>query len=112
MGQKLRNCHRTLNQVLWACRNSPKESTNATPFRPVYDHDVVLPLEIHLQSVRIQRQIEIPTEYYWGMMLDEFNDLDEDRLASIDVLTIQKERVAKAYNKKFKSKTFHSRDLV
>lgn len=31
VGQKPRNWHRTLNQVLWACQNSPKESTNTTP---------------------------------------------------------------------------------
>lgn len=49
MGQKPRNCQETLNQVIWACHNSPKESTNTIPFQLVYAHDTVLPLEIHLQ---------------------------------------------------------------
>ena len=40
------------------------------------------------------------------MMLDELSDLDEERLATLDVLMRQKERVAKAYNNKVKPKKF------
>lgn len=36
------------------------------------------------------------------MMLDELSDLGEERLSALDVLMRQKERVAKAYNKKVK----------
>lgn len=86
IGQKPKNWHRTLYQVLWACWNSPKESTNSTPFRHTYGYDVVLPIEIHLQSDRGQRQFEISTENYWGMMFDKVVDLDEERLASLDIL--------------------------
>lgn len=82
------------------------------PFRLVYGHDAVLPLEIYLQSVRIQRKSEIPTEYYWDMMYDEFSDLNEERLDALDVLMRQKERMAKAYNKKVKTKSFSLGDLV
>jgi len=45
-------------------------------------------------------------------MLDELVDLDEERLTALDVLLRQKERVAKAYNKKVKSKSFNVGDLV
>ncbi|KAK2409203.1 protein NYNRIN [Trifolium repens] len=112
IAQKPRNWNKTLDQVLWACRNSPKESTNTTPFRLTYGHDAVLPVEIHLQSVRIQRQMEIPRDHYWDMMLDELVDLDEERVKALEMLTRQKERVAKAYNKKVKSKTFNVGNLV
>ncbi|XP_045792014.1 uncharacterized protein LOC123886769 [Trifolium pratense] len=112
IAQKPRNWNKTLNQVLWACRNSPKESTNSTPFRLTYGHDAVLPVEIYLQSIRIQRQMEIPIDHYWSMMFDELVDLDEERLRALDTLSRQKERVAKAYNKKVKSKTFEVGNLV
>jgi hypothetical protein len=112
IAQKPRNWNKTLDQILWACRNSPKESTNSTPFRLTYGHDDVLPVEVNLQSVRIQRQMEIPSDHYWNMMLDELVDLDEERLKALEVLTRQKERVAKAYNKKVKSKAFNVGDLV
>jgi len=46
------------------------------------------------------------------MILDELVDLDEERLMALEVLTRQKERVAKAYNKRVKSKLFAQGDLV
>jgi len=46
------------------------------------------------------------------MILDELVDLDEERLRASDVLTRQKERIAKTYNKRVKPKTFVVNDLV
>jgi len=51
-----------------------------------FGHDVVLLVEILLQSTRVQRQFEIPTNHYWNMILDELIDLDEERLTSLEVL--------------------------
>jgi hypothetical protein len=56
--------------------------------------------------------MEIPSEHYENLMMDELVDLDEERLQALDVLIRQKERVAKAYNKKVKYKTFNLGDLV
>jgi hypothetical protein len=75
-----------LDQILWACRTSPKEAINATPFRLTYGHDVVLLVEIHLQSTRIQRHHEIPSDSYWNMMLDELVNLDEERLSALELV--------------------------
>jgi hypothetical protein len=46
------------------------------------------------------------------MVLNELVDLDEERLMALEVLTKQKERIAKAYNKKVKLKLFAQGDLV
>jgi len=48
IGKKPKTWHETLNQVLWAYRNSPKEATGTMPFRLVYGHDVLLPVEVNL----------------------------------------------------------------
>ena len=48
VGQKPKNWHETLSQVLWAYRNSPKEATGTTPYKLVYGHDAILPIEINL----------------------------------------------------------------
>ncbi|XP_050889625.1 uncharacterized protein LOC127094908 [Lathyrus oleraceus] len=64
VGKKPGNLHKTLDQILWACRTSPKEATKLTPFRLTFGHDIVLLVEIHLQSMRIQRHHELPTESY------------------------------------------------
>jgi hypothetical protein len=45
-------------------------------------------------------------------MSDELVDLDEERLSALEVLTKQKERLSKAYNKKVKSKSFIIGELV
>ena len=100
VGKKPRNWHKTLDQILWACRTSPKEATNTTPFRLAFGHDAVLPVEIYLQSTMVQRHHEIPSESYWNMMLDELVDLDEERLHALELLKRQKKRVEKSYNKK------------
>jgi len=55
--------------------------------------------------------MEIPTDQYWNMMLDEMVDVDEERLKTLEAPLRQKERVAKAYNKKVKSKSFYIGDF-
>ncbi|XP_058733023.1 uncharacterized protein LOC131604610 [Vicia villosa] len=69
-------------------------------------------MEIYLQSTRIQRQVDIPSDHYWNMMIDELVDLDEERLTALDMLVRQKQRVAKAYNKRVKAKVFAVNDYV
>ena len=112
VGKKTKNWHKTLDQILWACRTSPKEATGTTPYRLTYGHDAVLPAEICLQSARVQRHQDIPPEVYWDMMLDELVDLDEERLRALDLLRIQKKRVEDSYNKKVKPKAFSPEELV
>ncbi|XP_058766024.1 uncharacterized protein LOC131639550 [Vicia villosa] len=112
VGRKPKNWHQTLDQILWACGTSPKEATNTTPFRLTYGHDVVLPVEIYLQSTRIQRQVDIPSDHYWNMMIDELVDLYEERLIALDILIRQKQRVGKAYNKRVKAKVFAVNDYA
>ncbi|XP_050896816.1 uncharacterized protein LOC127103607 [Lathyrus oleraceus] len=106
------NLHKTLHHIWWACRTSPKEATKSTPFRLTFGRDDVLPVEIHLQSIRIQRHHEIPMESYWSMMLAELVDLDEERLNALELLKQQKKRVENSYNKKVKFKSFSPEDLV
>lgn len=99
-------------QIQWARRTSPKEAMNSTPFRMTFRHDVVLLVEIWLQSVRVQRHNDIRLEQYWELMFDELTDLDEERLAVMEVLIRQKARVAKVYNRRVKAKTFAVYDYV
>ena len=45
-------------------------------------------------------------------MEDELVELDEERMLDLDSLIRQKERAARAYNKKVKDKVFSIDDLV
>lgn len=85
VGKKLKNWHKTLDQILWACCTSPKEATNSTPFRLTFGHDVVLTVEIYLQSTRIQRHHEIPSVIL-EHDVDELVDLDEEILNTLELL--------------------------
>ncbi|XP_045795174.1 uncharacterized protein LOC123889733 [Trifolium pratense] len=108
----LNRCKLKNAEVMLCPRNSPKESTGSTPFRLTYGHDAVLPVEIMMQSIRVQRQWELPPDHYGNIMLDELTDVDEERLQALDALIRQKERIARAYNKRVKSKLFGVGDLV
>lgn len=87
VSKKPKNWHKTLDQILWSCRTSPKEATNLTPFRLTFGHGAILPLEICLHSVRVQRQNDLQSEQYWEIMFDELVDLDEERLVAMETLT-------------------------
>ncbi|CAJ2679325.1 unnamed protein product [Trifolium pratense] len=59
-----------------------------------------------------EMQWELPLDHYENRMLDELTDVDEERLQALDALIRQKERIARAYNKRVKSKLFDVGDLV
>ncbi|XP_058746024.1 uncharacterized protein LOC131618885 [Vicia villosa] len=90
----------------------PFAVTNVFPHGAVEIKSAVLPVEIYLQSVRIQKQVEIPYNLYLEMMMIELTELDEERLLVLEVLRRQKERVARAYNKRVKGKTFVINNLL
>ena len=50
-----RNWHNTLSQVLWAYRDFLRGSIGTTPYKLAYGYDVVLPIEINLQSIWVAR---------------------------------------------------------
>ena len=112
IGQQTRNWHNTLNQILWAYRNSPRESTGTSPYKLVYGHDAMLLVEISLGSVRIQKQDELPVEHYWDLMFDELNELSDERLIALENMIRQKERAARFYDSRVKYKSFKVNDLV
>ncbi|XP_016195958.1 uncharacterized protein LOC107637016 [Arachis ipaensis] len=84
IGNKPRTWHETLSQVLWAYRNSPKGSTGTSPYKLVYGHDAVLPLEINLNTLRVSKQNDLPVDDYWNAMFDELNELDSERSLALD----------------------------
>ncbi|XP_059627376.1 uncharacterized protein LOC132270197 [Cornus florida] len=53
---KPRCWHETLSEALWAYRNSKRTSTGTTPYRLVFGHDVVLPMELNVKSARVALQ--------------------------------------------------------
>ncbi|XP_058217951.1 uncharacterized protein LOC131328970 [Rhododendron vialii] len=108
----LRAWHELLSEALWAYRTSKKEATNMTPYMLVYGHDPVLPMEVAVKSARIAYQLGFTPADYSQAMLIELEDLDEVRLAALDHMLVQKRRVARAYDKRVRRKSFSEGDLV
>ena len=98
VSRRRRYWHSLLSQVLWAYLNSPKDATGSTPFKLVYGHDAVLPIVINLQNVRIARQDDLPVEDDWNALFDELNELEEERLNTLERLIRQKESIALSYS--------------
>jgi hypothetical protein len=48
-----KNWHKEPPSVLWALQTNVNRATKDTPFNLVYGADVILPLEIYLDSVRV-----------------------------------------------------------
>ena len=64
VGQKTNSWHESLDQVLWAYWNSPKGVIGVTYFKLVYGHEAILPIEININSIQIQKQNEILVQDY------------------------------------------------
>ncbi|XP_020978017.1 uncharacterized protein LOC107636143 [Arachis ipaensis] len=112
IGRKPRTCHETLSQVLWAYRNSPRGSTGISPYKLVYGHDVVLPLKINRNTLRILRQDDLPIEYFWNTMYDELSDLSQERVLALENMVRQKDNIAQNYNRRIKERCFSMGELV
>ncbi|XP_072081078.1 uncharacterized protein [Arachis hypogaea] len=107
-----RTWHETLSQVLWAYRNSPRGSIGTSPYKLVYGHAAVLPLEINLNTLRVSKQSELPVDDYWNAMFDELYELDSERILALDNVIRQKESIARSYNRRIKEKSFKIGELV
>lgn len=95
-----------INFIMRAYRNSPRGARCTTPFNLVYGQDVMLPVEINLQSLRIQRQNDMLKEDFWNLMFYKINDLDEKKLMALHNICRQKERVSRFFNKRVAKKKY------
>ena len=50
-----RDWPKILFETLWAYRTSKREATSTSPFALTYEHDVVLPVEVSIPSLRVAR---------------------------------------------------------
>ncbi|XP_015940199.1 uncharacterized protein LOC107465742 [Arachis duranensis] len=92
--------------------NSPRGLTGTSPYKLVYGHDTVLPLKINLNTLRVSKQNELPVDDYWNAMFNELNELDSERILTLDNVIRQKESVARSYNHRIKEKSFRKGELV
>jgi hypothetical protein len=79
-----------LSEVLWAYRTSKRLSINTTPYSLVHGHDAVIPVKIIVKSLRVARQNQLSHVDYESAMLGELDDIDEQQIAALNLIMIQK----------------------
>jgi hypothetical protein len=95
-----------LLEALWAHRISKHSATKVTPFELVYGQEVILPIELNLDALCLARQNELSTIDYHNLMLDRLDEPLDKRIKALGVIERDKLRVARAYNKRVKEKSF------
>jgi hypothetical protein len=108
----LRKWHGKLSKALWAHRTSRYGAMKVTPFELVYGQEVVLPVEVSLQNLRITGQNYLSAKEYTELMMDKVDESPESRLKALEEIEKEKVKIAKAYNKRVMEKSFQVRDLV
>jgi hypothetical protein len=95
-----------------SCQNDKHSATKVTPFELVYRKEAILPMEVNLDALRIAQQNELSAVDYHNLMLDRLDEVPDGRVKDLGEIEGDKLRVAKAYNKRVKEKSFQVGDLV
>jgi hypothetical protein len=69
-------------------------------------------MEVNLDALRIARQNELTAVDYHNLIFDRLDEVSDERIKALGEIERDKLRVAKAYNKRVKKKSFQIRDLV
>ncbi|XP_028118064.1 uncharacterized protein LOC114315650 [Camellia sinensis] len=88
-----RDWHELLSEVLWANRNSKKDSIQASPYELVYGHAAVLPLEVTVKSSRVTKHYDIPINEYVEAMFIELQNVECKRIDAFDCMVAQKKKI-------------------
>jgi hypothetical protein len=107
-----RRWHKVLSEALWAHRISRHGATKVTPFELVYGQEAVLSVEVNLDAYRLAKQNDLSAIMYHDVMIDNIDEVTDVRLKALKEIEKYKARVARAYNKKVKSKSFQVGELV
>jgi hypothetical protein len=104
--------HEVLSEALWAHRISKHSATKVTPFELVYGQEVVLPVKVNLDALRIAQQNELLVVDYHNLMINRLDEVLDERVKALGEIERDKLSIAKAYNKRVKEKSFQVRDLI
>jgi hypothetical protein len=104
--------HEVLSEALWSYRISKHSAIKVTPFELIYGQEVVLPVEVNLDALRIAQQNELSTVDYHNLMLNRLDEVSDERENALGEIKRDKLRIARAYNKRVKEKSFQVRDLI
>ncbi|XP_021727182.1 uncharacterized protein LOC110694317 [Chenopodium quinoa] len=95
--------------TLWSLRTIEKEATGHSPIELVYGSEVVLPVEIGSESLRVNQFSAEENEH---LMKESLDFLDEIRDSARDKMAAYKQRISKFYNRRVQARLLKIGDLV
>jgi hypothetical protein len=98
--------------ILWAYRMTCKNLTGHTPFKLVYDQEIVVPLEFLVPSLRIAAITQMTERSAIQEILNQMLAMEEDRILAGFHQQVQKAREKAWHDRHIKKKTFKEGDLV
>ena len=104
--------HEKLPFALMGYRTSVRTSTGHSPFSLVYGSEAVVPVEIEVPSLRIINEAHLLDADWNNTRFEQLNLIEEKRLRAISHGQLYQARVARAFNKRMKPRTFKPGDLV
>ena len=87
-------------------------STGAIPYSLVYGSEVVLPIEVEVQSLRMLVETKVLEEDWAKVRYEQLALIDEKRARAQYHAQGYQKRIAKAFNKKLKPRNLKEGDLV
>ena len=97
---------------MWAHHIYRHGATKVTPFELVYGQEAVLPVEVNLDAYRLAKQNVLTAVDYYDLMMDNIDEVSDKRLQALKEIEKDKLRVARAYNKKVRAKSFQVGEQV
>ena len=98
-----------LPSTLWAIRTTAHSGTRDTPFNLTFGADVVIPVEIGINSIRVSHYNQEQNEANLRINVDLLEEIREETV----IKTAARQRVVAQYsNKRVKPKIFEEGDLV
>ncbi|XP_058185744.1 uncharacterized protein LOC131302969 [Rhododendron vialii] len=104
--------HEQLPLALWGYRTSIRTSTGATPFSLVYGMEAVLPIKLEVPSLRIMAESGLEEFEWLSGRFVELMLFDERMLRALYHIQGYQRRIARAFNKKVKSRSLVEGDMV
>jgi hypothetical protein len=104
--------HEVLSEALWAHHISRHGASKVSPFELVYGQEAVLPIEVNLGAYRLAEKNNLDVDTYYALMMDNIDEVTNKHMEALEEIEKDKRRVARAYNKKVKVKSFQVGDLV
>ena len=65
-----------------------------------------MPVEVNLDAYRLAKQNDLSAVDYYDLMMDNIDEVSDRRMQALKEIEKDKLRIARAYNKKVKAKSF------